>query len=125
MTNEIGMLVKSGPGPTERTSPTAKPGKAEAAESVQHKAQAEREARAAEAARAEELAQQVATGLNDLVHELHRELHFSVDNDSGDTIIKVIDRETDEVVRQIPSEEVVRLRKRLQEASGVIFQDSA
>jgi flagellar protein FlaG len=40
-------------------------------------------------------------------------------------VIKVIDRETDEVVRQIPSEEVVRMRKRLQEAAGVIFQDSA
>jgi len=37
----------------------------------------------------------------------------------------VVDRETDEVVRQIPSEEVVRLRQRLQEAAGAIFQDSA
>lgn len=40
-------------------------------------------------------------------------------------MIKVVDRETDEVVRQIPSEEVMRLRERLQEAAGVIFRDSA
>jgi len=67
----------------------------------------------------------VVSDLNTLVRELHRELHFSVDQESGSTVIKVIDRETDEVVRQIPSEELVRLRQRLEEAAGVIFQDSA
>lgn len=69
--------------------------------------------------------EEVVSKLNDLVHELHRELQFSVDDKSGDTVIKVVDSETDEVVRQIPSEEVVRLRQRLQEAAGVIFQDLA
>ncbi len=68
---------------------------------------------------------EVVSHLNDLVRELHRELEFSVDEDSGDTVIKVIDRETEEVVRQIPSEELMRLRARLQEAAGVIFRDSA
>lgn len=67
----------------------------------------------------------VVSKLNDLVHELHRELQFSVDEKSGETVIKVIDSETDEVVRQIPSEEVVRLRERLRDAAGVIFQDLA
>ncbi len=67
----------------------------------------------------------MVSDLNNLVRELHRELKFSVDQDSGDTVIKVVDRETDEVVRQIPSEEVMHLRKRLQEAAGVFFQDSA
>ena len=67
----------------------------------------------------------VVSELNNLVRELHRELQFSVDDESGETVIKVVDRETDEVVRQIPSEDVVRLRQRLQEAAGAIFQDSA
>lgn len=67
----------------------------------------------------------VVSDLNSLVRELHRELKFSVDEDSGDTVIKVIDKETKEVVRQIPSEELMHLRKRLQEAAGVIFHDSA
>ncbi len=67
----------------------------------------------------------VVSDLNSMVRELHRELRFSVDQDSGDTVVKVVDRETDEVVRQIPSEELMRLRRRLEEAAGVIFQDSA
>lgn len=128
MSNDIGMV--KGPGPTERSSPPAKTDKADLVQQSQD-AQvraAEEQARAreaADAAKAQEIAEEVASGLNELVHELHRELRFSVDDDSGETIIKVIDRETDEVVRQIPSDEVVRLRKRLEEAAGVIFQDSA
>jgi len=120
MTDDIGMI--KGPGPTGRNSPSAKMGSADQAQKAR---EAGAVSRAQENARAEEVAQEVAQGLNDLVHELHRELRFSVDQDSGETVIKVVDRETEEVVRQIPSEEVVALRKRLEEAAGVIFQDSA
>ncbi|MGB5468356.1 MAG: flagellar protein FlaG, partial [Sedimenticolaceae bacterium] len=67
----------------------------------------------------------VVSNLNDLVRNLQRELRFSVDTKSGDTIIKVVDRETDEVVRQIPSEEIVALRQRLEQSSGGFFDDSA
>jgi flagellar protein FlaG len=67
----------------------------------------------------------VVSDLNLMVRELHRELRFAIDQDSGETVVKVVDRQTEEVVRQIPSEELVRLRKRLEEAAGVIFQDSA
>jgi len=119
MVEEIGM-AKSGLSQAERTSPTAKTSKTIEQARVREAAEAEKAKEATD-----EIAEEVATGLNDLVHELHRELHFAVDKDSGDTIIKVVDRATDEVVRQIPSEEMVKLHKRLQETSGVIFQDSA
>lgn len=68
---------------------------------------------------------QMVSELNDLVQELRRELQFSVDEDNGDTIVKIIDKNTEEVIRQIPSEEVLALRKRLEEMSGVIFRGSA
>ena len=67
----------------------------------------------------------VVSNLNDLVRNLQRELRFSVDTKSGDTIIKVVDRETDEVVRHIPSEEIVALRQRLEQSTGGFFDDSA
>lgn len=123
MNSEIGM-VKGGPGPAERTSPTANTARADPKQQAEERQKTPAEA-LAEAAKAKQVAEEVVTGLNELVQDLHRELQFSVDEESGETIIKVIDRETDEVVRQIPSEEVVRLRRRLQEAAGVIFQDSA
>ncbi len=63
--------------------------------------------------------------LNSMAQDLHRELRFSVDGETGDTIIKIIDQQTDEVIRQIPSEELIELRQRLAAATGAIFSDSA
>jgi len=39
------------------------------------------------------------------------ELQFSVDQNSGQTIIKITDRTTNEVIRQIPSEEALQIDK--------------
>ena len=40
-----------------------------------------------------------------------RSLSFTIDDSIGRTVVKVIDRETDEVIRQIPSEELVRVAR--------------
>lgn len=57
---------------------------------------------------------QTVERLNQLIQSVRRELHFSVDDTSGDTIIQVIDAETREVLRQIPGDEVLNLAERLQ-----------
>jgi len=67
--------------------------------------------------------------LNDFVQSVKRNLQFSIDNDSGRTVVKVIDADTDKVIRQIPSEEVLSMAKRLEEqaggmASGLLFGES-
>lgn len=62
--------------------------------------------------------------LNVLAQRMHRELKFTVDKDSGEMVVKIIDRETDEVLRQIPQEEILEMRKRLADAAGVIFRGS-
>jgi flagellar protein FlaG len=68
---------------------------------------------------------EMVSDLGNLVRSLHRELQFTVDKESGETVIKVVDKETDEVIRQIPSQEFMELRKRLEDSAGIIFQDSA
>jgi len=79
--------------------------------------------RGAEAPAGEQQAvDQVVSSLNEMVQNLHRNLQFSVDEESGDTVIKVVDSETNEVVRQIPSEEIVRLRQHMRDAAGGLFQ---
>ncbi len=55
--------------------------------------------------------------LNSSLQNIQRNLEFSVDEDIGRIIINVKDRETDEVVRQIPTEEVLELAKNLHAAS--------
>jgi flagellar protein FlaG len=57
----------------------------------------------------------LAQGLQQLVQSVQRQLNFSVDKHTGSTVIKVIDSATEEVVRQIPSEEILTLQRRLAE----------
>jgi len=56
--------------------------------------------------------------LNDYVQTIQRDLEFSIDHDSGRTIIKVIDSKNNEVIRQIPSEEALSLARRLDQLGG-------
>ncbi len=58
--------------------------------------------------------------LNELMAERERSLSFRVDEASGRTVITVLDATTHEVVRQIPSEEVLALRRAL-ETSGALL----
>ena len=67
--------------------------------------------------------------VNDYVQILNRDLEFSFDEQSGDTIVKVIDSESGEVIRQIPPEEILAISQALNDAlaniSGVILHARA
>ncbi len=47
-------------------------------------------------------------------------VRFEKDSDLDELIVKVVDRQTSEVIRQIPPEELVNLSKHLQELRGNI-----
>jgi len=53
--------------------------------------------------------------LNDYVQNVQRDLQFEVDNDLGQTIVRVVDQQTQEVIRQIPDEVAMRLAEKLQQ----------
>ncbi|MFL1455711.1 flagellar protein FlaG [Marinobacter sp. GN3S48] len=55
------------------------------------------------------------TKLNDYVQTVQRDLQFEVNNDLGQTIVRVVDQETKEVIRQIPDEVALRLAENLQQ----------
>ena len=62
---------------------------------------------------------EVAKDLNDHVQFVNRELQFSVDDDSGRMVIKVLDSTTQEVIRQIPGEEALKFARMLNEGGDV------
>ena len=49
------------------------------------------------------------------------DLQFSVDRETGRTVIRVTDGNTKELIRQIPSEEVLRLDQELDRMRGLLF----
>lgn len=52
-------------------------------------------------------------------------LTYVIDRETHSVIIKVIDRETNEVVREIPSEEMTKLRAAMREFFGILFKAQA
>jgi flagellar protein FlaG len=72
----------------------------------------------------------LAEQLREYVETHQRALNFSVDEESGRMVIKVIDAETEEVVRQIPPKEALALAKMLKEhlddvalAAGLLLEE--
>jgi len=62
--------------------------------------------------------EKVAQQLQDFVGDLNRNIEFSVDKDSGRDVIKVIDKNTGDLLKQYPSEEVLTLVSKLSEMIG-------
>ena len=53
--------------------------------------------------------------MKDFAQVMSRQLQFDVDDDSGRTVIRVLDKDSGHVIRQIPSEEVLALAKHMKE----------
>jgi flagellar protein FlaG len=54
-----------------------------------------------------------------------RGLEFSVDSDSKRTIVKVVDRQTKELIRQIPTVETIQIAHALDQAQGLLIKQQA
>lgn len=63
----------------------------------------------------QEAIEEVASKLQDFVNLIDKKLQFSVDEDSGRQVVRVTDKLSGDVIRQIPSEEVLRLARNLSE----------
>jgi flagellar protein FlaG len=59
------------------------------------------------------------------MQNIQRDLSFSVDDSTGDVVVRVIDGDSGKIVRQIPSEEILRLTERLDEMRSLLFEAKA
>jgi flagellar protein FlaG len=62
--------------------------------------------------------------LKDLTQTLQTKLNFSVDEGTNDIVVKVIDKNTDKVIRQIPPEELLKLQEKMQDLTGFLLSDN-
>ena len=63
--------------------------------------------------------------ISDFVQNFQRDLQFSIDKDSDRLVVKVVDSETQEVIRQIPSEEMLRIARSLDSSESLILREQA
>ena len=58
------------------------------------------------------------TKLNTHAQNLHRVLSFSIDESTGRTVIRVYDAETQELIRDIPPNETIRMAQEIERHNG-------
>ena len=68
---------------------------------------------------------QAVQDINKSLHAPAQGLQFSIDEDSGTTVIKLIDTETMLVLRQIPTVEVMEISKALGKLQGLLVKEQA
>ena len=69
--------------------------------------------------------QAAVTQINQVLKAHNNSLQFEIDRASGKTIVRVIDDDTHEVVRQFPSEEVLAIARAIPPISGALLKDTA
>lgn len=60
--------------------------------------------------------------INAQMKNMNRSIQFTVDDSSHDIVVRVVDRDSGEVIRELPPESVIRLREHMTEVSGLIFE---
>lgn len=68
---------------------------------------------------------ETAEAVQSYLDDLNITLNFKVEEQTGEMIVSVKNRDTGDVIRQIPPEALVDLRKRLEELRGVLYDNEA
>ncbi|KFE49978.1 flagellar protein FlaG [Pseudomonas syringae] len=69
--------------------------------------------------------EEAVSDIREFVQAAQRKLDFSIDDSTGRVVVKVIDTDSGDLIRQIPSETALKLAQSLTAASSLLFDDKA
>lgn len=72
-----------------------------------------------------EQVQEAVEQIKEVTDNLAQNLQFSIDEDTGTTVVKILDSQTQEVIRQMPTEEALSIAKALDKVQGLLFDEKA
>jgi flagellar protein FlaG len=72
-----------------------------------------------------EQVKQAVHDINQSMKSLSRGLEFSIDADTKQTVVKIVDPQTKEVIRQMPSQEALEIAKALDQVLGKLIKVKA
>jgi flagellar protein FlaG len=73
-----------------------------------------------------ELVQQAVDALNEAMQQANRNLEFSLDGDTGQTVVRLVDTGTGELIRQFPSEATLAIARELEaQQQGLLLNGKA
>lgn len=67
----------------------------------------------------------IAKDLQQSLSKANTGLQFSVDNSTGKTVIRVVHEQSGELIRQIPSEEMLAIARNIGKMQGLLFEKKA
>lgn len=67
---------------------------------------------------------EIVDRLNNGVRDIHERMAFSYNEKTQRIIVKVMDNDTNEVVREIPSKEAIKLLEHIQDFLGMLVDES-
>ncbi len=73
----------------------------------------------------QELVEAAVKAVKDFIQPMAGNLEFQVDDETGETIIKIVDSSSGELIRQIPSEEMLEIAKALDRLQGILVKQKA
>ncbi|WP_456400148.1 flagellar protein FlaG [Persephonella sp.] len=71
----------------------------------------------------QEVLKKTVDNLNKKLEMLNSQLKVETDEDTGIRVIKIVDKESKEVIRQIPPEVMLKIAKYLDEVAGLLFNE--
>lgn len=111
------------PRPAERPDPAPAP--AVRSDAFTSTAPAAPEKTAAQRRASDEQVDQALSSINNALQVRSQDLEFSIDTESDRTIVKVVDKHTQEVIRQMPSEEAIEIAKALDRLQSLLIRQTA
>jgi len=62
---------------------------------------------------------------NKFVKEVQVDLRYDVDEATNDIVIRIFEKGTDKLIRQIPPEAILNLKQRINDLLGIIYDETA
>jgi flagellar protein FlaG len=72
-----------------------------------------------------EVVAKAAADLQEFVNSMGRNLNFSIDETTGYNIVRVVNPDTGELIRQLPSEELLKISRDFQRLNNVLVSQRA
>lgn len=69
--------------------------------------------------------QAAVAAANEAMKSIKSEIDFSVDEDTGKTVVRVIDKQSGTIIRQMPSQEMLEIAKALDRLQGMLISNAA
>ena len=58
------------------------------------------------------------------VNDIQVDLRYEVDEKTDDIIIKIFEKDTDKLIKQIPAEAILKLKQRINDLLGIIYDET-